>query len=333
MTTSMPRAYTTRPSREPHFCRGAALVQQPDAADGRGASDGRPPLIWVFGEESTRSGLGLMARKPIPDATQASVLLKSRRRCCLCFCLKGEDEVKKGQLAHLDWDNANAAEENLAFLCLGHHDEYDSTPGLSKGLRQREVKKWRDELYKEMEYRFQTVSAGPLTILYDEACHCFREDNKQCAIYRIAVRNAGQTTINNVGVKIRDITGDQQSRGDDLRRLVGLRLSVSANPTGLYSHPSAIPDFAVLLHPGDEAIFDFLRLCTLPGNYLVCHSSFMGSHYKPGLDQTPSGVLVPGRYAITLSAQGDNLGPVLERFQVASSATEVLFQRVAVAVP
>jgi hypothetical protein len=176
-------------------------------------------------------------------------------------------------------------------------------------------------------------TAGPLTILYDEARHCFREENKQCAIYRIAVRNEGQTTINNVGVKIRDITSDQQPGGDDLRRLVGLRLSVSVNPSGLYSHPSASPDSTLLLHPGDEAIFDFVRLCTLPGNYLICHSSFIRPQYKPSLDQIPSGVLLPGKYAITLSAQGDNLGPVLERFEVASTATEVLFQRVAVAVP
>lgn len=274
-----------------------------------------------------------MARKPIPEATQANVLLKSRRRCCLCFWLKGEDEVKKGQLAHLDGNNENAAEDNLVFLCLEHHDEYDSTPRLSKGLRQREVKKWRDELYKEMEYRFRTVTPGPLTILYDEARHCYREDNKQCAIYRIAVRNEGQSTINNVGVKIRDITSDQQPGDDDLRRLVGLRLSVSVNPSGLYSHPSVMPDSAVLLHPSDEAVFDFVRLCTLPGHYLICHSSFIRPKYKPSLDQIPSGVLLPGKYAITLSAQGDNLGPVLERFQVASTATEVLFQRVAVEVP
>src|SRR5688572_11541664 len=98
-----------------------------------------------------------MARKAIPEATQASILLKSRRRCCLCFWLKGEDEVKKGQLAHLDGDNENAAEDNLAFLCLEHHDEYDSIPRLSKGLREQEVRRWRDELYKEMEYRFRTV--------------------------------------------------------------------------------------------------------------------------------------------------------------------------------
>ena len=259
------------------------------------------------------------------------MLLKSRRRCCLCFWLKSQDEVQKGQLAHLDWDNENPAEDNLVFLCLEHHDEYDSTPRLSKGLRQREVKTWRDKLYKEMEYRSRTVTSGPLTILYDEARHCYREDNKQCAMYRIAVRNEGQTTINNVGVKIRDITNDEQPDGNGLSRLAGLRLSVSATLSGSYSHPSAIPDSTVLLHPGDEAVFDLLRLCTLPGNFLICHSSFIRNPQTSRINQTPNGVLSPGKYAITLSAQGDNLGPVFDRFEVASTATEVLFHRVAVA--
>lgn len=98
-----------------------------------------------------------MGRKPVTEATQTSIVLKSRRRCCLCFWLNGEDEVKKGQIAHLDWNSENNAEENLAFLCLEHHDEYDSTPSVSKGLRHPEVKRWRDELYREMEYRFRTV--------------------------------------------------------------------------------------------------------------------------------------------------------------------------------
>jgi hypothetical protein len=98
-----------------------------------------------------------MSRKPIPESTQTEILLKSRRRCCLCFWLKGEDEVKKGQFAHLDGNHENAAEGNLAFLCFEHHDEYDSTTRISKGLREAEVKRWRDELYKEMAYRFKSI--------------------------------------------------------------------------------------------------------------------------------------------------------------------------------
>lgn len=108
-----------------------------------------------------------MARKAISDAVQARILLRSRRRCCLGFWLNGEDDIKQGQLAHLDGDNENSAAGNRAFLGLYHHDEYDSISRLSKGLREREVKQWRDELYKEMEYRFRTEQrhAAELTIV------------------------------------------------------------------------------------------------------------------------------------------------------------------------
>lgn len=98
-----------------------------------------------------------MSRKAIPDSVQTSILLKSRRRCCICFWLQGLDEIKEGQIAHLDQDHENADEDNLVFLCLEHHDEYDGKTSVSKGLRESEVRRWRDELYREMEYRFRTV--------------------------------------------------------------------------------------------------------------------------------------------------------------------------------
>ncbi len=110
-----------------------------------------------------------MARKTIPDATQVSIFLKSRRRCCLCLGLKGEDVVKKGQLAHLDGKNENFAEDNLAFLCLEHHDEYDSIPRLSKGLREHEVRRWRDELYKRTAAQFAGSPATDLAKRF--SCH------------------------------------------------------------------------------------------------------------------------------------------------------------------
>ena len=94
-------------------------------------------------------------RQQVVDSAQAAVLIRSRRRCCLCFWLKGEDEVMKGQIAHLDQDNSNSEEDNLCFLCLNHHDEYDSRTSQSKGFRESEVRRWRDELYREMEYRFR----------------------------------------------------------------------------------------------------------------------------------------------------------------------------------
>jgi hypothetical protein len=98
-----------------------------------------------------------MTRKAVCSDTQKNVLLRSRRRCCLCFWLDGVDKAQKGQIAHLNRDNTEAEEENLVFLCLAHHDEYDGKTSLSKGLREDEVRDWRNELYREMEYRFRTV--------------------------------------------------------------------------------------------------------------------------------------------------------------------------------
>lgn len=86
-------------------------------------------------------------RKKNPRACR-DVLLKSRRRCCLCFGLKHDQGEKKGQIAHLDQDPANDRPDNLVFLCLEHHDQYDATTSQSKSLQIGEVKAYRDELYQ-----------------------------------------------------------------------------------------------------------------------------------------------------------------------------------------
>lgn len=91
-----------------------------------------------------------MSRKKIPEPVQDRVLLLSRRRCCICFGLNADLTVKPGQIAHLDHDNTNDDLDNLAFLCFPHHDQYDSTTSQSKGLREGEVKKFREELYSRM---------------------------------------------------------------------------------------------------------------------------------------------------------------------------------------
>jgi hypothetical protein len=68
-----------------------------------------------------------MARKPIPPSSQAKVLLQARRRCCICFGLNRNTSIRQGQIAHLDGNASNNAEDNLAFLCFDHHDQYDSS--------------------------------------------------------------------------------------------------------------------------------------------------------------------------------------------------------------
>ena len=61
--------------------------------------------------------------------------------------LHEDDALKKGQIAHLDQDPSNNNLANLAFLCLDHHDEYDSKTSQSKGLTKGEIVRYRDELY------------------------------------------------------------------------------------------------------------------------------------------------------------------------------------------
>jgi hypothetical protein len=88
-----------------------------------------------------------MRRPSVPSEVEADVVTLSRRRCCICFGLKRDDRTKKGQIAHLDGNRANNKIGNLAWLCLPHHDDYDSTTSQSKNYTIREVKRYRKELY------------------------------------------------------------------------------------------------------------------------------------------------------------------------------------------
>lgn len=88
-----------------------------------------------------------MPRAHIPESTVTAVLVESRRRCALCFGLNHGTDVKPGQIAHVDRNAENNALANLAWLCLQHHDQYDSRTSQSKGLTEAELRHYRDELY------------------------------------------------------------------------------------------------------------------------------------------------------------------------------------------
>lgn len=98
-----------------------------------------------------------MARKPIPVETQNNVLTRSRRRCCICFGLNRDTDLKAGQIAHLDGSNSNNVEDNLAYLCLVHHDEFDSRTSQRKGFTIGEVKIFRSELYAAVGKAFSVA--------------------------------------------------------------------------------------------------------------------------------------------------------------------------------
>jgi hypothetical protein len=93
----------------------------------------------------------MVARRKTPEDMVTEILTRSRRRCCICYGLHRDGEIKQGQIAHLDQDNRNNRPDNLAFLCLQHHDAYDSKTSQSKGFTIGEIKAYRDELYSHMQ--------------------------------------------------------------------------------------------------------------------------------------------------------------------------------------
>ena len=95
-----------------------------------------------------------MARKVVPKGIQTQILLKSKRRCAFCFGLNNDIQIKDGQIAHIDRNNQNNNEENLAYLCLYHHNEYDSIKSQSKNLTKYELLEYKSKLERYMENSF-----------------------------------------------------------------------------------------------------------------------------------------------------------------------------------
>jgi len=89
----------------------------------------------------------MTSRKKTPTPTETAVLTKGARRCPVCYHLYGDLEVKLGQIAHLDQDPANTQEDNLAFLCMPHHSEYDSKTSQHKNYTHAEIIELRSRLY------------------------------------------------------------------------------------------------------------------------------------------------------------------------------------------
>ena len=93
---------------------------------------------------------GPTTRKRISRKSEAEVLIRSRRRCCLCYFWKHDAAQKDGQLAHVDRNPDNASNDNLAYLCFEHHNQYDSTQTQGKSITEHELKHARAQLYRHL---------------------------------------------------------------------------------------------------------------------------------------------------------------------------------------
>lgn len=155
-----------------------------------------------------------MNRKRTPEKTATAVLAKCARRCALCFHLDGDLTEKRGQVAHLDKDPSNDAEDNLAFLCLDHHTLFDSRTSQHKNYTAQEVKAARDTLYEAIDQgrhhgrQADLCPEGRLELSFDpDDSSCTRSwPNARHCLYRVRVRNCGKVIAHRVVVKIEQIT-------------------------------------------------------------------------------------------------------------------------------
>lgn len=89
-------------------------------------------------------------RAHLPRDIEAAVVMQVRRRCCLCWHLTGNKRERRGQIAHINRKRDDHRLANLVFLCLDHHDEYDSRTSQSKNYTEVEVRSYRDLLIAEL---------------------------------------------------------------------------------------------------------------------------------------------------------------------------------------
>jgi len=97
------------------------------------------------------------SRPKIPQEISHAVLTKSRRRCAFCYHFESDGNTKEGQIAHIDRKRTNNLENNLVYLCLDHHNKYDSTTSQSKGLLPEELKTAKKQLEEIVENDFPSL--------------------------------------------------------------------------------------------------------------------------------------------------------------------------------
>lgn len=102
-----------------------------------------------------------MTRQRVSSSDAGTVLQQLGRRCALCFGLHWNEDVKHGQIAHINWDSRDSRPANLTFLCLEHHDQYDTRHSQSKGFTPRELRTYTEMLRRHIRRKRQELRAGP----------------------------------------------------------------------------------------------------------------------------------------------------------------------------
>lgn len=95
------------------------------------------------------------ARPPIPKPIASQVLLANRHACCVC-------QKPQVQLHHIDENPNNNDPDNIAVLCLPHHDLASMQIGLSKKLQASEIRIYKKQWEAKCAVDIQALSRDRL---------------------------------------------------------------------------------------------------------------------------------------------------------------------------
>jgi len=158
-----------------------------------------------------------MKRRKVHTSTQADILQDSLRRCAICVDYNSDLNLKRGQIAHIDHDKNNNKQSNLVFLCLEHHDEYDSSTSQSKGWTQEElkrskknleaiIKKHKEEIYPEIIRTIPNKPTANEKIIIKEKRHIISPEiyNLRIPIY-YAYRDLVRKIVGHAKIEMDDL--------------------------------------------------------------------------------------------------------------------------------
>lgn len=215
-------------------------------------------------------------RAKIPIDVEAELLIRSGRRCCLCYGLGSDFEVKAGQIAHIDRDPSNNEIDNLSFLCLAHHDQYDSRTSQSKGFKPFELVEYRRRLHEKVERSLgsdQKLQEAIEQSLLEEAATCdavdrlwqYKEDPRltdqisdrfRRLLYAIKEFEASTSEL----FALPDMTDDQTTEAEKVLLRERKRCLVKYQlPDGIYFVDDGIEDVSEEWIEYMEVVFDRWR--------------------------------------------------------------------------
>lgn len=101
-------------------------------------------------------------RRRISNAAAATLLYDFDRTCCVC------GEPGPVTIHHIDEDPSNNELENLAVLCLPHHNEAHTSGGFARQLGADAIRKYRDEWIARVRRRREAADERVVALIVPE---------------------------------------------------------------------------------------------------------------------------------------------------------------------